>query len=469
MSEPEVPWRRLHPASLVVNLIPTAWRTLRSTWPLLLAVVWGGGRLQGFVDLILVGSFFATAAVRTILHFATLRYRFARGRLEIQQGLFSRIEQALDPARIQNVSIEQNLFHRLAGLVELRIEMAGAGSGPVDGMLSALSVDEAETLRVQLGRSGAHVNASAGETEAFDAPGLLEVVAYGVTAGRVGAAAIGIGIALDLSTQLAPGALPTQRFGAYTWVGLMLVALALGYALSAGNAILRYYRFRWWRAGDHLHFESGLFTRRRMDIPVRKLQLVQINEPILRRAMGFATLLLETAAAPGPVTGGAVPAEGIVPMVPREEAVERVRAAFPALDTPIDDALHPCAPRARSRAAFRGALRWLGPAVGAVFWFGNPAAWALVGVGALVGWLDARRQGWQVTDHYIVVRRGFLSRDTWVLPRQKLQSVHWVQGPVARSAGLAQVVVWFPGGRLPLPELTEQHARELFARLRPAG
>lgn len=467
-SDAEVPWRRLHPASLVVNLIPTAWRTLQQVWPLLIAAV-VGRQVQGVLDLGIVGLFFALAAGRTVLHFLTLRYRFARGRLEIHQGLFSRVEQALDPARIQNVSLEQNVFHRLAGLVELRIEMAGAGSAPVDGMLSALSLDDAEALRQQLGRTGAHVAAPASEADAIDASGLLEVIAYGVTAGRVGAAAVAIGLVLDVTNQVAPGALPAQRLGAYTWVGLVLVSLAAGYALSVGSAVLRYYNFRWWQTGDQLHFESGLLTRRRMDIPAPKLQLVQVNEPILRRAMGFSTLLLETAAVSGPMPGGSLPAEGIVPMVPREEAVARVRAAFPTLDTDIDGELRPCAPRAVTRSGLRGALRWLGPATGAVFWFGTPLFWLLVPMGALIGWLDARRQGWQVTEHFIVVRRGFLSRDTWVLPRRKLQSVRWVQGPVLRLVGLARVVVWFPGGRLPLPELTEAEARALFARLRPPG
>ncbi len=465
-SDESVPWRRLHPASLLVNLIPTAWRTLQRVWPLLLAMVFSKS-ITGLVDLILVASFFALAAVRTVLHFATLRYRFAHGRLEIQQGLISRVEQALDPARIQNVSLEQNVFHRMAGLVELRIEMAGAGSAPVDGMLSALSIPEAEALRKALGRTGAAVDAQAADVDVIDAVGLLEVVGYGVSAGRVGAAVVAIGLFLDVANQVSPGALPVQNLGRHSWAGLMLVALAGGYTLSAGGAILRFYRFRWWQSGGDFHFESGLLTRRRMDIPIRKLQLVQITEPIVRRAMGFATMLFETAAAAVPEAGGS--AEALVPMVAREDVVSRVRAAFPRLDTPIDGDLLPCAPRAVGRAVLRGVLGWLGPAAGAAFWFGTPWAWLLLGLGGGMGMLDARRQGWRVTERFIVVRRGFLSRDTWVLPREKVQSVHWVQGPIARAAGLARLVVWFPGGRLPLPEIGEVEARALFASLRPTG
>lgn len=469
-SEAEAPWRRLHPASLAVNLVPTAWRTLTRVWPLLLALVVQRSvqsSVQGAMDLGFIGFFFLLAAGRTVLHFATLRYRFAHGRLEIQQGLLSRVERALDPARIQNVAIVQNLFHRLAGLVELRVEMAGVAGSATDGLLSALSVAEAEALRQQLGQAGAPVDAAAHDVEPHDRIGLLEVVAYGVSAGRVGAAAVAIGIGMDVMNQVAPGAVPASAsaMGKLAWVGLGLVGVAGGYGISVGSAILRWYGARWWQTGDILHFEAGLLTRRRMDIPLRKLQMVQVSEPILRRWMGYATLLFDTAANSGPPTAGVVPTEGFVPMVAHEEVVDRVARAFPALDTPIEGHLLPCAPRAVGRAVLRGTLRWLAIAAAVHAFAHAPFVWALVPAGALFAWLDARRQGWQVTDRFIVVRRGFLSRDTWVLPREKVQSLRWTQGPVQRLSGLGTVTVWFPGGRLPLPDVRVADAQAVFARL----
>ena len=464
----DVPWRRLHPASLLVNLVPTAWRTFLRVWPLLLALVVGRS-VQGVLDLGLIALFFMMAVLRTVLHFATLRYRFAAGRLEIHYGLFGRVHRALSPERIQNVAVVQNVFHKLAGLVELRIEMAGdTGLAAADGLLSALSIEEAEFLRSQLGRPGSHVAAPRGEVEAIDSAGLLEVVAYGMSAGRVGTAAVAVGVLLDLANNLAPGsmALRPENLGPFAMVGLALLALAGGYLLSVGAAVLRWYGHQWWRDGDHLHFESGLLTRRRMDIPLRKLQLVQASEPLVRRAMGFASLLLDTAALAGPTTRDSVATEGYVPMVDRAHLVERIREAFPGLDTPIDGDLQPCAPQAVARAVVGGALRTAVVCVplGAVLH--QPGFWALPLLAGAVGFLDGRRQGWQLTPKFIVVRRGFLSRDTWVLPRDKVQSVRMEEGPVQRAVGLGRVVIWFPGGRLPLPEVQAADARAAFASLR---
>ena len=55
-SEPE--WHRLHPVSLLVNLIPQAWRLLRGYWPLLLALFIGSEAGIGGMDLVFLLFFF---------------------------------------------------------------------------------------------------------------------------------------------------------------------------------------------------------------------------------------------------------------------------------------------------------------------------------------------------------------------------------------------------------------------------
>ncbi len=468
VSEPEAGgplWKGLHPASLLVNLVPMAWRTLRVGWPLLLAMTVGGG-LRGLVDLSLFLSFLGLAVARTVVHFLTLRYRVHEGRLHIRSGLVGRTNRVIDPARIQNMELVQNLFHKMAGLVELRIETAGDSgiAGGVEGLLSALSLEEAESLRRELGQHSAHVTETAEAGEAIDAPGLVEVVAYGVSVGRVGSVALAIGFLLDAMGQLPGlGVATPGDLGSRSIMGLVLVALAGGYAVSVGSAILRFYGHRWWKAGRSLHFESGLFTRRRMDIPLAKIQLVRVTAPIMRRWMGYATVLVETAAVGLPGSGGAT--EGMVPMVATEDVHSRVQHCLPAFDVAGDQPLRPCAPRAVSRATFFGAARWAILATVAHFWLGEGWVWSLVGWGAITGYLDARRQGWWLSEHFVVVRRGFLRRDTWVLPRAKIQSVRWAQSPTMRASDLARVIVWIPGGRLALPDLRATEARQVYEAL----
>lgn len=457
-------WRSLEPLSLAVNLFPDLGRTLRAAWPLLLPVVFGGP-MAGLANVPFLLLFFLMAVGRTFAHFLTLRYRVHEGKLEIRSGLLARQFRVIDPARIQNLEVTQNVFQKAAGLVELRVETAGGEAG-IEGMLSAISEAEAMRLRGLLAPHAAGAPSSAAVETLYDIE-LAELVGYGVSAGRVGAAVLVVGIGLDFFGQLSPdwlqGAAEELRPGAV--VGLLLFAMALGYATSVGGALLRYYGFRMTPAARGFALEAGLLTRRRVEIPVAKVQVVRVEEPWMRRLMGYGTVHVETAAVGLPGEPGA--AEGVVPMVAAADLPVVTRLVLPRLDRdPWAAPLSPPAPAALARALFRGGVRW-------ALWTGV-ASWALDTslpllawpLGPALGWLDWRSQGWALTPAAILARQGFLRRQTWVLARDKVQSVHLKQGPLLRAAGLARVEVWVAGSSVALPDLREPDARAVFSALR---
>src|SRR6185503_14051289 len=112
--------------------------------PIALAFVYGQANGQGLFDLGLLLLFFGLAIGNTLVHYLTLRYRLADGRLEIRSGLLNRQARVIAADRVQNVEMVRNVFHRLSGLVEVRIETASGTE--VEGLLSALSVADAEAL-----------------------------------------------------------------------------------------------------------------------------------------------------------------------------------------------------------------------------------------------------------------------------------------------------------------------------------
>ena len=133
-------WKRLHPSSLFINIFPQMWSTtIRNAWPILLLIVAGGeGAGTQIIDMVFVSIFLAISMLRTAIHFFTLRYRISpeNKKLEIKMGLLVRHKRTVDPKRVQNIEMVQNPLHKLAGLVELRIETAGDAS--TRGLLSAL-------------------------------------------------------------------------------------------------------------------------------------------------------------------------------------------------------------------------------------------------------------------------------------------------------------------------------------------
>jgi len=475
----EAPWRGLHPLSLVVNLIPQAWATARGLWPVLFALVIGGGAkgVQA-IDLALIIGFFLLTLSRTLVHFLTLRYRVQAGRFEVRVGLFSRSARVLDPARIQNVELVQNLFHKAAGLVELRVETAGDASS--HGLLSALDVGEAERLRAELRALVAAQRPAAAAPPAGDEnpPPLLElnaleIIAYGLSRRTVGTVAVLTALGLEVFGRLGPQVAEKAQKAMTPQVLLPAVVLAFAgsWLWSAGSALLRHWRYRLWLSGGELITEEGLTTRRRAEIPRQKLQIVRADEPLLRRIMGYGSLLFETAAL-GVADGRLRQAEGVAPMVPLARLGELCRVALPALRfDPWQAALLPAHPRALYRAVLARTFRNLALSALLIGLFPRFGWASVVFVLAAppLAYLDWRWQGWRLSPGVVLARTGFFTRSTWVVSRDKIQSVAVVQGPLMRHHGLGRVIIRVAGTAVALPDVGIDEAHRILQELSPEG
>lgn len=470
MSEPS--WRALHPLSVAVNLLPRTWRVARQLWPLLLAMIFGGrAGGEALVDAFLVGVFLLLTVGGTVMHWATLRYRVADGRLEIRSGLLNRQVRVLSPDRIQNLERVRNVFHRAAGLVEVRLETASGTE--VEGTLSALSEADADALIAALGRARRPTEVVA-EVPVVIENGPLDLARYGVTSTRLGASLVLFGVGIEVLERTGPATASrlSQALGIPGFLVLLTAILSGTWLMGAVSAVVRHHGFRLGRQEGGLVAEEGLFTRRRVELPLGKVQVVTVVEPWLRRAVGVGSVHIETAAA-REGGGGTQRAEAMVPLVERDGFQRVVQAAIPALDVPLDDApLRPPHPRALVRGLLRATLRGL-TLTGLVSWWFWP--WGLVSMAVVPGalwaaWLDHRAQGWMATPRVIVARKGFFSRKTWIVDRDKLQSLDVVQGPLLRRANLGELVVRVAGDAITLPMLDRDEALALQrALLRPPG
>ncbi|MBN1336614.1 MAG: PH domain-containing protein [Deltaproteobacteria bacterium] len=474
-SDPAPAWRRLHALSPLVNLGPQAWKVLKGWWPLLLALAVGSQPGFTWLDALFLGFFLLFPAIRSVVHWAVLRWRIREDHLEIRTGLFVRQVRVIGPDRIQNAEIVRNPIHRLSGVAEVRLDTAGGLAG--DGLLSALALPVAEGLLTDLEalrRTATAPNEGPVGTEpVLLAQSLPEVLGHGLSSFRGGTLAIGVGVGLEVVQQVpaARDLLLAQGLPPRLLVALLLGSWALGMALSAGASLLRWYRLAVTTSPDRLVVEHGLFTRRRVVLPRRRLQVLLVEEPLLRRLMGYATIHVETAGlAVGP--DGLRQAEATLPMVDRDRLPDLCREVLPGADLdPWSGSL--------SRppvAALAWQITWVLGASGILVAFaallmgpwGFLAAglWPIAVVGALLDWAW---QGWAASDRVLVARRGFWTRRSFVLPRARVQAVHGLQGPLLRALGLARVVVHAAGSRVVLPPLSAATARILLEGAAPRG
>ena len=68
---------------------------------------------------------FVPATIASIVRYVTFRLRYDDHELVIRSGLIFRNERHIPFSRIQNVDASQNVFHRLFGVVEVRVETGG--------------------------------------------------------------------------------------------------------------------------------------------------------------------------------------------------------------------------------------------------------------------------------------------------------------------------------------------------------
>ena len=302
---------------------------------------------------------------------------------------------------------------------------------------------------------------------------LMQLAQYGATTGRLGA----IGLAVAFGFELIDTGDPEQVAQLSRTLGVMggsaaLLALVTGaFLFGILGSVARHYGFTLVQEEDVLVTQEGLFTKRRVELPVEKVQLVTVHESWIRRLLGFGSVHIETAAA-GEGRGGVDQAEAVIPVVPSDRIWCLVSEAVPALSVDVDRLeLLPPHPRALLRM-YRQALGQVAFAVAVLVWWQGP--WGLLGIGLVVPALlvarkDWEHQGYRISGDWVVARRGWLTRTTQVLDLRKLQSSAVAQGPLLRLWGLGQLSIRVAGNGVTLPTLSWQDVRRLQAKLEPAA
>jgi putative membrane protein len=420
--------------------------------------------------------FFLIAAAQTLVHQLTLRFRIQAQRLEIRSGLIFRSARTLGPDRIQSATLVRNPFHRALGLAEVRIEMAG--DLRTEGLLSALSLDEAVSLLRDLDalRGAVQDQPGAPVEDDLHRVGVLEIVGHGLSSRQGGVMGFLVLLVMEVLKQSGARELPPELLGPGFLTGLVLTAFVLGWLLALGGAFLTLYRYRLTRHGDRLRTEQGLLTRRRVELRIPRLQVVRVDEGFLRRRMGYGAILLQTAGiAAGPE--GVRRADADVPMVPRHRLAELCRLFLPNLDLDRWEALEArdstrCLKRppmsvlvmGLADALLRGLLL-LGAGVAILGSFGALLSAFLLPLLLLGAWLDWAWQGWSLEDGFIIARRGFWMRRTWIVPLGRVQSLLRLQGPALRLLGLGRVGVRMAASRVLLPLMPWGEAERVLAAI----
>jgi putative membrane protein len=436
----------------------------------------------------------------TTLEWLRRTYALEGGALRLEEGVLTRKLRAVPFDRIQQVDLVRKLLHRLLGVATLRVETAGGGSAAeVD--LDVVTLAEARVLRATLLRAKAGVAGTPGGQAVGDRPAagaagaagagvaepsaeapaervllrlrLGEVMLAGITGARAAAALVVLG-PLSQATDWFPGlsdwlfrrfdpeAVAPTTPAAFLAVAVLAVVVWLG--LAAASSIVTDYGFTLGRVGNDLVVRRGLLERREAVLPLARLQVVRIEESLLRRLLGLASIRIQSAGRAG--RSDQTASRLAIPVLQRTEVNRLLGELLPGA-APVPRLLAP-PPAARRRAVTRHVLRtavllaavalplWrlTSPGVAAV-WSGVAVAVAALGLAVAAGLAAYRSLGHAAGRGFLYARVGVAIRVTTVVPVAKAQSGSVRSSPFQRRSGLATLHVDIAGGG-PAPRVYDE-------------
>lgn len=477
--------RRLHPLSVLFSAA-SALRAFLIPALLLLFAARSGAEL--WLGLLIFPSLVAAA-----FRYISYRYLLTDDELIIRTGIFFRNERHVPYSRIHNIASVQNVFHRMFGVVEVRVETAG-GAEP-EARMRVLSVRERDDMREHVFRQKEEAATGEGAAAAPAPPServilrlpLRELLLNGVIDNR---GMVVVGAALGLAYQVGflderrlPGAARLteairgmEALGRSTaWVGTLLVLL-LGFLVllrlfSMAWSVVTLHGFDLRTNGAELRTTYGLFTRTASTIPLHRIQLLSVRERPLQRLFRRVEVQADTAGG-SPVEDRKERRPKLAPILRRPRLAVFLEEVLPGVDTPAASwrPVHPRAARRIFRISLAVGLLATGGAVALAGWWGAAALVPAVGIAALNAGRQARSRSWSVSEEAVSFRTGWIWKRLTVARIAKIQGLALVQSPFDRRWGMATLQVDTAGGgagsdRLRVRFLDAGIAREALERL----
>ena len=488
---------RLHPLSIGFSL---ASQIRRAILPLII-----GGASANFLGVVemrfvlLVGLI--PLVLGSVVRYLTFRYRYEEAELVIRSGLLFRRERHVPYARIQNLDAVQGVFHRVLGVVEVKLQ-TGGGQEP-EATLTVLPLPALEALRERV-REGKRESAG----EAADAGEVMDAA----TGTGAGGAAIGI-LPEPAATGIASAGTPEGRTllhlpgrellihgllqnrgmvliaaafglawetglferasdwvaGEQSWIGpavegaaadvvaagilvtvaaiaaLVVVFVIFARLLSVVWTLVRLHDYRVVRSEEGLRATFGMLTQVAATIPLRRVQTVTIHEGPLQRWAGRVAVGVQTAGgSQAGQPGNADPhRHRLAPILRRERLREFLQEVIPELDAP-EVGWEPVSPLAFRRVV-RGTC--FVATLAAVPLYFTLGAWGVAFHAGFLAWavFYARRYvdwlGWALKDDMVWFRSGWLWRRTTIARYTRIQVVALRASPIDRWRGMASLRV----------------------------
>ncbi|WP_240375531.1 PH domain-containing protein [Bacillus piscicola] len=460
-------FQRLHKSAVIVTY---AAKIKDFIIPLFVSLFAGGTGSASVVTRWLFPAILIFLLVYSVLYWFFFRYHIEENELKIRHGIFVKKNRYIRRNRIQSLDITAGVFHRLFGVVKMKIETAGGGLEPeVD--LAALSKQEAERLRRALGVEDviadekAEVRSEEKEFE-YHVP-FPNIVAAGLTSGKVGIIFSAAAAFLSQIEQFIPSDFYENSIGyllatgTYFLVLLCLLIAIMTWLLAALFTVLQYGQFKVRKKENELIIERGILEKRQLTLQVDRITSIRYVTNPIRQLLGMWSIYVDSA-------GGGSKEENLstilLPLAKKPEINALMKEVLPEAQFP--ESLEKLPRRAAPRYMFRtSVLPWIG-AIPALLWLPNGWLYLVVPVFfTWFGWQRFKDSGVMLTGRHCVLQTRIFNLCCSVIPHTHIQSIASKQSYFQRKKGLYTLsadVLTTTGGRTFQVKDTDEREQNIF-------
>jgi len=397
-------------------------------------------------------------------------YWFEDDELRIEYGLFVKKKRYIPIERIQSLNYTEGILHRPLKLVKVTIETAGSGaSKEAEAELTAITKEAAKHIETELAQAKKRklnktievdlvvdsVDDVDHVAEVTSIPifkmSIKDLIILATTSGGIGVVFSGIAVFASQFSELIPyeriynEVVVLLKFGFFIVAISIFAVLLVAWLVSVALTILNYYQFAIVQEDDQIVMTRGLLEKKKVTIPLSRVQGIRIIENPLRQLFGYCTVILESA---GGSVGDKEQKIRLFPLVKKNKIEQPLQKLFTDLEIEPNWTL---SPRRAKVYYYRLDFFWMIPAVVSVSYFFYPFglfSLLIIPIIALLGLWQHRSAAFAVTENQLSLRNRGFSKSTYFIEKKRMQSFNMKQSLFQKRKKLASIETTIKSGLL---------------------
>ncbi|WP_313891884.1 PH domain-containing protein [Psychrobacillus sp.] len=433
---------KLHPITAIINFVKVLKELIL---PFIVIIVANGfgksggdGSWYSYISYAIYAVVLISLLISGIIKWKRFRYWFEGEELRIEYGLFVKKKRYIPFERIQSLNYTEGIFHRPFGLVKVKVETAGGGpTKEADAELTAITKNAAEQIKKEMmhakNKQSVHVDEvileveeQKDETLSIFRMSMKDLLILASTSGGVGVFFSGIAVFASQFSEFIPYEAIYSELVIFIRFGVLMIALAIfalllvAWLVSVVLTLINYYAFTIIIEDEEIIMTRGLLEKKKITLPLSRVQGIRIVENPLRQLFGYATVIVDSA-------GGSLAEKDesirLLPLIKKSKINPILEQIFTEL--PLEPNFTRVPKRSR-KFFYRLDFIWIIPVAAAVCYFFYPYglfALLLFPLTFLLGVWQHKTAGYAIENQRLIAQYRTFSKVTVWVEKRRIQSM----------------------------------------------